>query len=69
MKNFALSIVTGTLNRKKHLENLIDSIKNFPDIQLVLVDGGSTDGTKEFLQSLNSFQVKSIFFKVLINLS
>lgn len=56
-----ISIVTGTLNRahllKGFLENTIGSCK---EIELVLVDGGSTDGTVELIKSLNHPRVKLI---------
>jgi glycosyltransferase involved in cell wall biosynthesis len=56
-----ISIVTGTLNRLNHLkgviENTVDSNKL---LELVLVDGGSTDGTLEYLKELNHPRIKLI---------
>jgi len=63
MKNFLMTIITGTLNRKNYLTNLVDSIQNHKEIQLVIVDGGSNDGTVEYLSNLKNPQVKSIFYK------
>ena len=53
-----ISIVTGTLNRKSFLPGLIKNTVEANDkIELVLVDGGSTDGTLEYLHDyINSKQ-------------
>ena len=43
-----ISIVTGTLNRKNLLPGLIENTVGKSDkLELVLVDGGSDDGTIE----------------------
>ena len=56
-----ISIVTGTLNRKHLLpgliQNTVDSNRN---LELVLVDGGSTDGTIEFIEQLKHPRIKMI---------
>lgn len=56
-----ISIVTGTLNRLEYLpkliQNTVDSNKN---LELVLVDGGSEDGTIEYLKELNHPKIKFI---------
>ena len=52
-KNFkTFSIITPVLNNKDKLKRTIDSIKkqNFKDFEIIVVDGGSTDGTKEFIE-------------------
>jgi glycosyltransferase involved in cell wall biosynthesis len=56
-----ISIVTGTLNRKKLLPGLISNTVDSNDkLELVLVDGGSDDGTIEFIESLNHPRIKLI---------
>lgn len=56
-----ISIVTGTLNRLQFLPDLIDNTVNSnPLLELVLVDGGSTDGTIEYIKALNHPQIKFI---------
>lgn len=56
-----ISIVTGTLNRIQFLPDLIDNTVNAnPNLELVLVDGGSNDGTIEYIKSLNHPQIKFI---------
>ena len=56
-----ISIVTGTLNRlellKKVIENTVYSNKN---IELVLVDGGSTDGTIDYIKKLENKRINLI---------
>jgi glycosyltransferase involved in cell wall biosynthesis len=56
-----LSIVTGTLNRKYLLESLIENtVMSNNEVELVLVDGGSTDGTIECVKQINHPRVKLI---------
>ena len=56
-----ISIVTGTLNRKEFLPNLINNTVNTNKLlELVLVDGGSSDGTIEYIKQLNHSQIKLI---------
>lgn len=56
-----VSIVTGTLNRVKYLPNLINNTVNADDrIELVIVDGGSTDGTLDYLKDINNPRLKLI---------
>lgn len=56
-----ISIVTGTLNRLHILPALIDNTVNKDNrLELVLVDGGSNDGTIEYLEKLQYSQIKLI---------
>jgi len=58
---YKISIVSGTLNRFALLPALLDNtIHANPDLELVIVDGGSTDGTVEYLNSINDPQLKFI---------
>jgi len=52
MKNLLVSIVTVTFNRVKYLEETILSVKNqdYPNLEHIIIDGGSTDGTVELLK-------------------
>ena len=48
------SIIAGTLNRKTLLPKLLDNTIYSSDlVQLILVDGGSTDGTIEYMDSID----------------
>ena len=50
MKNF-FSIITVVLNAKEDLANTIESLRNqkFKNFEYIVIDGGSTDGTKELI--------------------
>jgi len=51
-KHDGISIVTGTLNRVEYLETLVaNTVEHDSRLELVLVDGGSTDGTIEFIET------------------
>jgi len=51
------SIITVCYNEAAHIRETLDSIVNqtFKDFELIVVDGGSTDGTK-----ILSFNTRSI---------
>lgn len=56
-----ISIVTGTLNRHQFLPGLIKNTVDADDrLELVLVDGGSTDETLPYLKGLNHPRIKII---------
>jgi glycosyltransferase involved in cell wall biosynthesis len=50
------SIVTPTLNREHYLRECIESVfeQDYQDVEHIVVDGGSTDGTVPMLESLNA---------------
>ena len=45
------SIITVCYNEAAHIRETLDSIVNqtFKDFELIVVDGGSTDGTKNII--------------------
>ena len=47
-----LSVITVTYNSREHLEETIDSVlsQEWPDLEYILVDGGSTDGTLDIIR-------------------
>ena len=57
-----LSIVTVTLNNSKTIEQTIKSVidQNYPNLEYIVIDGGSTDGT---LEILNKYKSKFKYFK------
>ena len=56
-----ISVVLGTLNRLTNVKNLIKNTVDQNDfVELVLVDGGSTDGTLEYVKSLSTKNIKLI---------
>lgn len=55
-ENFPLvSFVTPSLNNLKYIKDTISSIHNqsYPNLQHIIMDGGSNDGTVEYVNSLN----------------
>jgi glycosyltransferase involved in cell wall biosynthesis len=56
-----ISIITGTLNRGPFLQRLIENtVEANEKLELVLVDGGSTDGTIEYIKEENHSRIKLI---------
>ena len=50
-----ISVITITLNNISGLRKTVDSVVNqkcFDSIEYIIVDGGSTDGTKEYLEDV-----------------
>ncbi|TES90386.1 MAG: glycosyltransferase [Candidatus Cloacimonadota bacterium] len=58
MENLKVSVVIPTYNRKSELKKLLDALKEeeypFSKFEVIVVDDGSQDGTKEFLESYKS---------------
>ena len=50
-----VSVIIPTYNRKNIVENAIRSVcaQSFSDYEIIVIDDGSTDGTNEYLESLN----------------
>jgi glycosyltransferase involved in cell wall biosynthesis len=56
-----ISIITGTLNRGPLLQRLIENtVEANEKLELVLVDGGSTDGSIEYIKEENHPRIKLI---------
>lgn len=48
-----VSIITICYNRKETIANSIESVlsQNYPNVEYIVIDGNSTDGTKEIIKS------------------
>lgn len=59
--DYNLSVVTGTYNRLPYVKQMLDSVRLSvgvgPTYEVVLVDGGSTDGTIEWAKSQHDVQL------------
>jgi glycosyltransferase len=51
-----ISIITAVFNNKRHIGDCIKSVlaQTYPDIEQIIIDGGSTDGTLEVIRRLAS---------------
>ncbi|MCE3237225.1 MAG: PGL/p-HBAD biosynthesis glycosyltransferase [Gammaproteobacteria bacterium] len=47
-----ISIIIGVLNMKDYIANALESVlqQNYPNLELIVMDGGSTDGTLEIIK-------------------
>ena len=63
-----ISIIIPIFNEKKHIDNCVNSIiestDNIEETELLLIDGGSTDGT---LEKLKDFEKQYSFIRVIHN--
>lgn len=59
-----ISIITISFNQIEYLEQCIDSILNqdYPDLEYIVVDPGSTDGSRELIESYGN-KIVSVFEK------
>lgn len=58
-----VSVVLPTYNRSRCLYRSISSVLNqtFSDIELIIVDDGSTDNTKEIVEGINDPRIRYIY--------
>ncbi len=58
-----LSVIIPTYNRANFLTDAIKSInnQNYPNLEIIVVDDGSTDNTEELIQQLDDPKIKYIY--------
>ena len=58
-----LSIIVPCFNEINNIEKIIQSIKNSPikNKEIIIIDDGSTDGSKEYLENLNDNSLSIVF--------
>jgi len=58
------SIVLSTYNEANYIENIISELeKNIPDLEIVIVDDSSSDGTIEIIKKLNQNNKYKVVFR------
>src|SRR6056297_3803158 len=57
-----VSIIIPTYNRKKLLKNAIQSVlkQTYKNLEIVIVDDGSSDGTQNLIDNINNNKIKYI---------
>jgi glycosyltransferase involved in cell wall biosynthesis len=57
------SVIIPTFNRSAFLRKAVDSVlgQTFPDLELIIVDDGSADGTGELIKSYNDRRIKYVY--------
>lgn len=58
-----VSVITSCFNRAETIRDTIESVlaQTYPDIEYIVVDGGSTDGSREIIESYRDRITKIIF--------
>jgi glycosyltransferase involved in cell wall biosynthesis len=62
MPSLKVSIITVVYNRKKTIERSIESVQKqtYQEIEYIVVDGGSVDGTVDILQTYNDGRISKL---------
>jgi len=61
-KRVTISVIVPVLNEKRNLPKLLEQLRHFSFEQVILVDGGSQDGSWQWLQNYQSTVQKASFF-------
>ena len=63
MKNYLVSVIMPVYNVEKYLKEAIDSILNqtYKNIELIIIDDCSTDGSKDIIKSYNDSRIRAYF--------
>ena len=58
-----VSVVMTCYNHEKYIVSAVQSVldQTFPDFELIIIDDGSTDGTRDMLKTFNDDRIRLIF--------
>ena len=58
-----VTVIVPTYNTSKYIKKCIDSILNqtFKNIELIVIDDGSTDNTKDIIEKVNDKRLKYVY--------
>lgn len=54
-----LSVIIPALNEEGYIKNAIESAKKLHPVEIIVVDGGSTDGTKNIAERQGAIVIES----------
>ena len=63
-----VTLITSCYNTEKYIPHLLDSVlsQTYPDIEMIVVDDGSTDGTADVVRTyIPKFKSKGYFLTLL----
>lgn len=65
MEHQYISVILPTYNRKEYIMDAINSVLNqtHKELELIIVDDGSTDGTKEEIKSISDERIRYIYLE------